>query len=956
MQKYQTLSDWLAADPLTPHILIVDRLRNGIAAMHMQTLNKKKDVFNFRYLTLRQIAEEILRWELSGSENGTDALFLDRDASVSIVRNILKSGQFVYFSPKLADRTTCTEIFRCIDILRRYPKKDSFNKIVSRDELNGETGDNKDIRRISELKEILECYERELYETDQYDETRLFREALRILRQGDRSLRTLGYLNVHFAVYADARMDPMEEELYRGLCGEDGTVIRVCVPEGYKDPEDLPLCAFCRQGEGYIPKSLSDITWRFQRSYGVYNEIREAAETILRNNWQFGDTALFYPDEVYEDHLAAVFGEKGIPIQFADGALLSEDRAAGMLRYLADWADHNFEEKYLKPVCYSPVLRLADDEDERVDGEDEPEGDEKEEQNQTARRSARQMYRSMIRQEGICWGKERWIDFVCREEKGEGCYSIAFLSFIREAADLWDVSEDGKVSEAEFLRRLEKFARTFIKRGEAQGTLCGFCSRKAKAASRQRTFLRKNELTDYLREILDYLRGSADEPQPGKVILYRMGSRVVTERAHLFVLGLTAKQFGAANEESPVMTVNELEDYVQGAVTSPAEKVKELVYDTSVSIVNGRNVYMSYPAFDTRTMCPNAPASFYADMMRMTGVQKEEKAGYPDLVCEAKCRAGLGELIKMPEYSNFISPEDNVYSATSLQELLRCPKKYYIHRILAIDPIQFHEYVPGRWLEANERGTLVHEILEKYVNRCMIGDNSSAFSEEALHAIEKECVESVCRTMKPYPSVAVLNAEVREIHRGTADYLERLADEISGSPWHPLFTEEELQGEMGTEVLKLQGRIDRIDGCDEGGGRVYRIIDYKTGRKPKEDDGIKRNELKIQAAVYTELLNRMIEKGKIPEGKVREAVFEYIMEEGADSRKICFASEDSLDFLNKSTAEVFDGIRREKYYSPELSVFLSDSVTDRKKINKNRSERCKYCDYNAFCMDGSEKR
>lgn len=344
-------------------------------------------------------------------------------------------------------------------------------------------------------------------------------------------------------------------------------------------------------------------------------------------------------------------------------------------------------------------------------------------------------------------------------------------------------------------------------------------------------------------------------------------------------------------------------------------------------------------------------------MMRMTGIQKEDEAGYPDLVCEAKRHAGIGEPIRMSEYSNFIFPEDNVYSATSLQELLRCPKKYYIHRILAIDPLKFHEYVPDRWLEANERGTLVHEILEKYVNRYLMEGKIFAFSEDALRIIEKESVESVCRMMKPYPSEAVLNAEVREIHRGTADYLERLTDEISGGLWRPLYTEEELQGEGETEVLKLQGRIDRIDGCDEDGCRVYRIIDYKTGRKPKKDDEVKRNELKIQAAVYTELLNRMIEKGKIPEGKVRETVFEYIMEEeDPDSRKICFASEESLDFLDRSTAEVFEGIKREKYYSPELSILLSGSVTDMKKIDKNRSERCKYCDYDAFCMDGSEKR
>jgi RecB family exonuclease len=195
---------------------------------------------------------------------------------------------------------------------------------------------------------------------------------------------------------------------------------------------------------------------------------------------------------------------------------------------------------------------------------------------------------------------------------------------------------------------------------------------------------------------------------------------------------------------------------------------------------------------------------------------------------------------------------DAVLSASRLETLGKCPLQYFYRYVLSVRPVRDPEYDPERWLDALERGSLLHDVYERALGErpAAMDYADRAFQDHTLAILDEEVRRMIHRL--PAPNDAVLRAERDALEADVRSFVAMVRDqrprvvrtELAFGPDDP-----EAEGEVELEVpdglgvlgelgvltglerrgrrLRLRGRVDRLDALDGGG---LRVVDYKTGR------------------------------------------------------------------------------------------------------------------------------
>ncbi|CAN7619702.1 double-strand break repair protein AddB [Rhizobium leguminosarum] len=155
------------------------------------------------------------------------------------------------------------------------------------------------------------------------------------------------------------------------------------------------------------------------------------------------------------------------------------------------------------------------------------------------------------------------------------------------------------------------------------------------------------------------------------------------------------------------------------------------------------------------------------------------------------------------------------YSFSEVGRLRRDPYAIYARRILRLDPVDAFNRDPG----AAERGTLYHEIIDRFIREAHI-----AGTPDAAAAMERILSELFDMEKLPPHIDAVWRPRFRAVARA---FLEWEAGRRHGI----LKTLTEVRGGMELEPIniRLTGVADRIDVT---GPNSADIIDYKTGHNP----------------------------------------------------------------------------------------------------------------------------
>jgi len=108
--------------------------------------------------------------------------------------------------------------------------------------------------------------------------------------------------------------------------------------------------------------------------------------------------------------------------------------------------------------------------------------------------------------------------------------------------------------------------------------------------------------------------------------------------------------------------------------------------------------------------------------------------------------------------------ENMQVSASRLETLTYCPFKYFLRYLLNVKIPDELEYDPSRWLEAWQRGELIHEIFCDFMRELV--KKSEKFSEEAHRPLIQKIGEKILLRFKneiPPPSEGIFEAEKTEI-------------------------------------------------------------------------------------------------------------------------------------------------------------------------------------------------
>jgi CRISPR/Cas system-associated exonuclease Cas4 (RecB family) len=162
-----------------------------------------------------------------------------------------------------------------------------------------------------------------------------------------------------------------------------------------------------------------------------------------------------------------------------------------------------------------------------------------------------------------------------------------------------------------------------------------------------------------------------------------------------------------------------------------------------------------------------------------------------------------------------------IYSATSLDDYLRCPLRFYYRHVLNL---KSRNLLSGE-IERAEIGSLVHRILSRYFRR----KKGMILRENDLSVREMEDI--IDRTFREVYGTEIAGAAYllrRQIGIRMKDLLQNYFVPLTReTPVIIMKTEYNIEGRLNS--FRVKGRVDRIE---QRGESIY-IVDYKTGGNKK---------------------------------------------------------------------------------------------------------------------------
>lgn len=145
--------------------------------------------------------------------------------------------------------------------------------------------------------------------------------------------------------------------------------------------------------------------------------------------------------------------------------------------------------------------------------------------------------------------------------------------------------------------------------------------------------------------------------------------------------------------------------------------------------------------------------------------------------------------------------------------------------------------------DAPQQGTFVHDVLENTLRAAEEAGGLKLLSREELHALTRSKIEEYIA--RELPDLGEKTARFRYLFRRLCDSTYRImdeaAEELLDSDFVPMAFELSFGGSRGQlpaitireegMELRVNGKVDRVDGWLRDGKLYLRVVDYKTGKK-----------------------------------------------------------------------------------------------------------------------------
>ena len=289
---------------------------------------------------------------------------------------------------------------------------------------------------------------------------------------------------------------------------------------------------------------------------------------------------------------------------------------------------------------------------------------------------------------------------------------------------------------------------------------------------------------------------------------------------------------------------------------------------------------------------------------------------------------------------DYVSGPDASISISKLELFGRCPLLFFYQEILGIRAKDAPVYERAQWLDAKQKGSLVHTVFYHYYTEILarVGNTNQMIQDVLLlQKLTEEVINEYTQQI-PAPSAHIWHKECESIRKDVKIFYANEQNRTST----PKYLELKLHQEEGLFHLELseqltlpiKGYVDRVD---QIGPHQYKILDYKSGSTKK----YKANEFfsggtQMQHALYAAATEQYLRKSGIdPEAIVVESAYVFPTERGMGSEVV--------------------RIQNRKQDLAKLIQHMLDAMKEGVFLPTKDPLNCNWCDYQGVCDGQAEQ-
>ena len=869
-------------------------------AIGMQVINRMAreghPSINLRAVTLQRLAFEILEEYIVNNQKLIIDDILGNNLIIDILKDLARENPAGFFKPNLIDAKTAEEVYRVI-IELKYNGLESFPE-------------------VKDLDKIYSKYEERLEELNAMDYCDIIIEA-------SRSSNLKKYQEKRIAIASNIEFHNLDEIFFKKLIEKNCIWINMPV----SSIEGCPKNYYYKENQ--IPMEIENKNIRFYQGYGTTEEIGIIIEDIKKKRIPLDEVVIAYTNSKYANLINIEFEKEDIPITFGGGLSIESSTVYRFINTIFTWAMNYYNVNEIRPIFANGDIKIDTKYIKSNNGI-----------------SAPAIYEELVACR-IISGKENYNRVLKLDEEGNESiekdnnlnkYQIQRRIWLREFfIDLFQaIPSGGYIRFSEYIPKLTNLITKYVKNlNKYDGAARHVVLQTLDKIENINLDISRYEYFDI---ILSYIKSGKilrSQPQPGHVYATSFRNAGYTGRKYLYLIGLDSDSLSNKVIESPILLdlmkakISDKLPIANESYEYKKYKIRELL------TADFENISIGYSNFDTVDVKVKSPSQIYNELRDMIGENHLEE---------------------YEENERIIKGRDLVKSATALEILAECPRKFYLKYKMGLSPKEDVDIRVDRWLDGIAKGNIIHEVLNIYFdlqeneqtketlvelvdNACEEAKKDIAYFLDEVYLREKENLFDACENIIDITkNDKEWNVLVNELSFGTQGKVNEVFGKLPNQKINI----------MGLE-LDVSGAIDRVD-INKKDNNLFRIVDYKTGntdnfnQKLRISSGRGKSKVydysetqKLQYYIYKKALDKILEneKERYPEAKIEK--FTYIFEGHEKSGIIDLEFNDEfIDVIENRISNLLDGNLLE----------LENQV-----IYDSEDElRCKYCDYSSICI------
>ena len=413
--------------------------------------------------------------------------------------------------------------------------------------------------------------------------------------------------------------------------------------------------------------------------------------------------------------------------------------------------------------------------------------------------------------------------------------------------------------------------------------------------------------------------------KPGKLYITTIQGALSTLRKNVFICGLSSSNFPGQPKENYLLLDSDYELLDKdNAPTSDKvlDKKKEDLYNLlNINQKLNNKVYLSYSSYNLANMKDENASSVLFDIYKK---ENGEKATLKDFENSLQHITYFNEKFnKYREIGKAYSSDYEIqktqkqtpsgkfpyllyrrFSPTAIDLFFECPKHFYLSKILGLP--EEEERDPFTVIQANELGTMVHEMMELKANSDI---TKESFLQIAADRFDEHVVKNV-----------PLNMDVVDKERYT--YLEMIENGYDKDPNNLVIVSEGKYTADHPSGILLEGTPDRVE-KDKDGNCL--IADFKTYTKLRNTEND--YESCRQVIIYAFIM----EQNDVP---IRWCEYRYLR---SGSKVVCNYNESMKSKLNADLEKL------------KLALLTNDFPC------ATKIDACRYCKFGSICGKGKKE-